>query len=386
MLEREAIVADLNVAQQAVAELRSAEEPVDVDALANAIVRLEAVRSELAAIDARQAPALIVPAQPKRPATFTEELRATGLIDNAAAGQYGMALVSRDIFTGASAGVPGAMDILSPDVDPVIDRRPRTTQNILDLLPVRSTGTDQVKYFIQTGFTNAAAVVPRRVGGNFGAFAESDLTMEARTANVERVGHWIRTDNSTLQDSGQLQAVVEDELSWGIRSVVESMLLAPTHTPNGLPSLVADAQQATYAAGASGAELIDAVREAKRLAEVALLPADFVIMDPAAYMAIEVAKNASGSYLSSGPFGGAAGALWGLTPVVSQTITPGTIVVGSTRGVTLFSRRQTEISISTETNDDFLRGAVRILANSRLALVNRRPECMVVLTEEGAGE
>lgn len=384
-IEREALVADLNLAQQAVADLRSAEE-VDSDALAAAIVKLEAVRSELAATDARQTPALIVPAQPKRPATFTEELRESGLLDRAAAGQFGTTVVQRDIFTGAAAGVSGALDILTPDIDPVIDRRPRTVSNILDLLPVRSTGTDQVKYFIQTGFTNAAATVARRSGSNYGAYAESDLSVEPRTANVVKVGHYVRSDADSLSDAGQLQALVEDELAWGIRAVVEAQLLAPTNTPQGLPSLLADAQQATYAAGASGAELIDAVREAKKMAEVSLLPGDFVILDPAAYMAIEVAKNASGSYLGNGPFGGANGALWGLTPVVSQTITPGTIVVGSTRGVTLFSRRATEISVSSETADDFLRDAIRVKASARLALVVRRPEAMVVLTEQGAGE
>jgi HK97 family phage major capsid protein len=382
MLEREQLVSELNQAQSAVAELRSAEE-VDSDALAAAIVKLEAVRSELGALDARQAPALIVPAQPKRPTSFTDELRESGVIDRAVAGQFGTTVVQRDVFTGT--GVSGAQDILTPMTDEVIDRRPRTVQNVLDLLPVRSTGTDQVKYFIQTNFANAAAVVPRRTGSNFGSYAESDLSVEPRTANVVKVGHYVRTDADSLADAGQLQALIEDELAWGIRSVVEAQLLSPTNTAQGLPSLLADAQTGTYAAGASGAELIDAVREAKRQAEVALLPADFVIMDPASFMAIEVSKNASGSYLGNGPFGGANGQLWGLTPVVSQTITPGTIVVGSTRGVTLFSRRQTEVSVSTETADDFLRDAVRVKASARLALVNRRPECVVVLTAEGSG-
>ena len=110
-------------------------------------------------------------------------------------------------------------------------------------------------------------------------------------------------------------------------------------------------------------------------------------MSPGVAAAIETSKNASGSYLGAGPFGsGAFGGLWGLTPVISFMLPENSVVVGSTRGVTLFSRRQTEITVSENVGDDFLRDAVRIKASARLALANRRPECMVVLTEEGAGE
>jgi HK97 family phage major capsid protein len=381
MLERDALISELNAASARVAELRSAEE-VDTDALTSAIVGLSAVREELSALDARQAP-VFTPAQaaPSAPTTFVGALRETGLIDRAVAGERGTVLVEgRDIFTGT--GVAGAQDIVIPQYESTIERRLRTEQTILDVLPVRTTNSDTIVYFMETGFSNAAAPVARRANGTYGSYAESDITIAKRTANCVKIGHYVRTDADSLADAGQLQSILEDELGYGVRQNIEAQLLADTNTTNGLPSLLVDAQGMTYAAGADGAAKLDAIRQAKTLAEVALLPADFVAMNPADIEAIDLAKDGSERYLANGPFAGGPQTIWGLTVVTSHSLPAGKIVVGSTRAVALYSRRATEVTVSDNVGEDFLEDALRIKASARLALANKRPEAMVVITEE----
>jgi HK97 family phage major capsid protein len=378
MLERETLIASLNEAGAAVAALRQAE-VVDTDALTSAIILLDAIRCELSAHDVTSTPAVIVPAAPAAPATFASALRETGIIDRAVNGQFGNAQIEgRDIFTG---GGMGSLDILVPEYDGTIDRRPRRALTLLDVVPVRATTAETLNVFVQTGFSSAAAPVARRTGGTYGSYVESGISVERQTVTVAKVGHYVRTDIDSLADQGQLDSLLQDELAYGVREAIEAQLVAATDTTNGIKSLLTGAQEMTYAIDADGAAKLDAIRLAKTASELALLPADFVALNPLDIEAIELAKDGMERYLAGGPFAGGPATVWGLNIVVNHALPAGTMIVGSTRAVTLFTRRNTEIMVSENVGDDFLQDAVRIKASARVALSNRRPEAMVVITE-----
>jgi HK97 family phage major capsid protein len=386
MLERDALVSELNAAQAAVADLRNAEE-TDTDALTSAIVRLSAVREELAAHDATRTPATITPAAPAARKTLGQEIAESDVLTRGV-GASGR-IENRDVFT--SPTEVGGLDIVVPDYAAGIDARPVAPLSFLDLMPVVPTPSDTVVFFKQTGFTNAAAGVPRRSGGTYGAYQTSDIAIDKVTVSVAKIGHAIITDSDTLADREGIAALLSTEGVYGVREAMEQQLLASTDTTNGLTSVVVTgegrAQTHTYSNGADGAEILDAIREAKTKAEVAQLPANVVVVSPQVRETIELAKDGSESYIGAGPFAGPNGTVWGMTLVTTYNLEDASnIVVGSTQALRLRSRRGIDVETSNSHEGLFLQDGIAIKVSGRFALENRRPEAWVVISEAPAEE
>lgn len=396
-MDREALVAQLNRSLEALAELRSAEGS-DVEELTRAIAQVEADRVALAAFDTRQAPAQVAAGSSAAPQTqrLADALRERGLNDN----REVQIVTQRDIWTGTEEGpnkTGEALDIVVPEFDSEIDRRPRGALSLLDIIPVRPISSDTLIYYKQTGFTNNAAGKARRVDAGdgtdtFGAYSQSSISTEKVTVSVQSIGHTVVTDEISLEDSDQLEMLVADEGVFGVREELERQLLATDDTANGISSIAKTgtgrAQTHSYTAGAdkgeTGAAFLDALREAKTKAEEAKLPADFVVVSPAQAELIDLAKNDSGNYLAGGPFAGDSRRPWGLTVVTSfQMPSSYKALVGSTRKLWLLARRGISVRKG-YTGNQFAQDAVTIKVSGRFALKNVRPEAFVVITEEEA--
>jgi HK97 family phage major capsid protein len=387
-VDRENLMAELNKLAANAAELRSAD-TTDTDAILDVTARINAVRAELSVIDARDIPAAPV-AAPSAHKSFGSAAVETGVFDR---GVGASVVVERDIFTGT--GVAGALDIIVPDFTPGIDARPRAALTLLDVMPAVPTSSDTVVFFVQTGFTNNAAGVPRRVTANgsstYGSYQLSDIEIVKKTAAVAKIGHALITDEDSLADRDGLSALLNSEGVYGVREAVERQLLGASDTANGLSSLIVTgagrAQSQEYAFGGDGADLLDAIRQAKTKAEVAQLPADFVVLSPEAKELVELAKDGEERYLGAGPFAGANGTIWGLAVVTSYNLPEGVdAVVGSTRAVRLRVRRGVEVAMSNSHEGLFLKDGLAIKVSGRFAVENTRPEAMVVISQADSDE
>lgn len=298
-----------------------------------------------------------------------------------------------DLFTGANYGVAGAIEGVVPAYEPEVMRRLRPGVQLLDLLGFTPISSDQVVYYQQTGYTAAAKSLPRRTGqapnDDYAAPAKSSLSIVKKTAHVTKTSVYTRTDWDTLADFGQLDAIVRDELVWDVRREVERQLFADTQaSDDDLPSLLAGAQTASFAPGADPNEaalnLILGIRHAKTMARLSYLPVTFCAMEPEAIEQVETYRTQIGSFLAGGPFAGPQSSIWGLTIVDSDRLVGrGKTIVGSTLGFSGYLRKSCEVSAG-QINDDFVKGAVALKADIRLAAAIKRPEAFVVLSEGAA--
>lgn len=383
---RDNLMGELNKLADRAAALREGE---DVDALIEVTARINAVRAEIAVLDAREVPTAPAPvAVEAAPRSFGEAALQTGFVERGINGTPGV--VNRDVFSGPAAG---GLDVVVPDFTPGIDAEPRNAVTVLDLIPTVPTSSDTVTFYVQTGFVNASAAIPRRAGSpeTYGAYQLSDVTVEKKTVPVVKIGHAFPTDEDTLADSPALAALLNRDGIDGVRRELESQLLAASDTANGLSSLIVTgagrAQVQPVADAADGEELIQAVRQAKTKCETAAIPARFVLLTPEAREAIELATAEDGHYLGGGPFAAANGSLWGLPMVTSYFLPEGVAgVVGSFEKVRLRVRRGIEVQMTNSHADDFLKDAIKIKVSGRYALENTRPEAMVVLSEAGDEE
>ena len=395
-MNREQLAAELNKRSEVLTGLLSADTR-DAEAIASATLEVEAISAQIRATDVATTPTTIATRDSVAVSPNAEAFRA--LQTGAASGAETMVSLDanvRDIFSGSPS--IGGLDVVVPEFDAIIDRRPRRNLGFLDILPVRTTVSDTVVYYVQTGFSSGVTTVAKRSGSpaDFAAYGQSNVSIVKRTATVQTLGTYVRTSRETLADASQVQAIVEDEILYSLREKIHNLIVAASDEEGSeLPSIaVVDgdnrAQSMTYTlAGDDNADrvaLIEAIRKAKTAARKALLPADFVALSPAAYEAIQLAKNSIGQYIAGGPFVGDEDTIWGLKMIEVDALsdndeTPfGRVVVGSTRGITFYARQSMELGYSENFNDDFVRNAAEIRGNVRCTLTNRRPNCVVVVT------
>jgi HK97 family phage major capsid protein len=294
-------------------------------------------------------------------------------------GLYG----NKDLYTmspTANANVPFGFGPVQ--VDPGIVPLGQRTVRIRDLFPVQRTQASVIEFFRVSGFTNNASVVPERdttVSPNvYGAKPHSNLSFLSATAPVRTIAHWETAHRNTLDDVDLLAGIVNNELLYGLRLAEDNQILNGTgngedllgilNTPNiqGLSRAVND----NYA---------DALRRAMTKAFLAYYEPTGVVLHPVDWEAIELLKATTGQYIIvTNVAVGATKQVWRLPVVDTPAIAQGTALVGSFGiGATLYDRMNANIRIAEQHSDLFIRNAVLVLAEERLALATKRPESFV---------
>jgi HK97 family phage major capsid protein len=111
-----------------------------------------------------------------------------------------------------------------------------------------------------------------------------------------------------------------------------------------------------------------------------------VVVHPSDWEKLELAKDAQGQYLIalSVAMGGEP-KVWRMPVVDTPAIAQGTCLTGAFgTGAQLYDREQANIRISEQHSDFFIRNAIVILAEQRLALAVKRPEAFVKVTFDNA--
>ena len=126
----------------------------------------------------------------------------------------------------------------------------------------------------------------------------------------------------------------------------------------------------------------DSIRRAATLSFLAYYEPSGVVVHPSDWEKIELTKNQFGSYLMAVSMQlGAEARIWRIPVIDTPAMPEGTALVGAFgTGAQLYDREQATIRISEQHADFFVRNAVVILAEQRLALATKRPESFVQVT------
>lgn len=290
----------------------------------------------------------------------------------------------KDVFTDLPSGSPGAFGRIQRD--PLVPMAFRSFR-VRDLFPVVRTDAAAIEFFRVTGFNNAASVVPERDGSAFALKPHSNLSVEGDTASVRTIAHWEVAARNVLDDEPVLQGIVENELMYGLQLTEDYQILQGTGTGQDLlgilntPGIQSIAQGTSPSTGDDNA--IDVVRRAMTLAFLANYEATGVVADPITWQDMELGRDKDGRYLIYAVAGapGAAPQVWRLPVVVTPAMPAATALVGSFGlGATLYDRQQANIRVAEQHDDYFVRNAVVVLAEERLALATKRPESFVKCT------
>lgn len=294
---------------------------------------------------------------------------------------------TKDIYSALPSGTPGSFG--SVQRDPMV-LPPMRTRRVRDLFPSRTTTAAVIEYFRMTGFTNNAASVAERDGGSFAAKPQSSFSFVGEQAPVRTLAHWEAAHRNVLADEPQLRSIIDNELLYGLRLQEDSQILTGNGSGENLRGILETTGIQTYdwSAGLVGDNKADAIRRAATLSFLAYYEPTGVVLHPNDWEDIELSKDDNGQYLVAVSVAmGGEPKLWRIPVVDTPAMTEGTALVGAFgTGAQLYDREQASIRISEQHADFFVRNAIVVLAEQRLALAVKRPEAFVAVSFDGAPE
>jgi HK97 family phage major capsid protein len=309
-------------------------------------------------------------------------------------GDVGSMWGRKDVYSALPTNTPGSFGTIQRD-EMVIP--PMRTRRVRDLFPVRTTTAAVIEYFQMRGFTtpgttavNAASSVAERVGAAFGQKPQSSFQFIGQQAPVRTLAHWEAAHRNVLADEPQLRSIIDNELLYGLRLQEDAQILNGDGTGENLLGILnSGTQQYAWSDGATTPvpdTKADAIRRAATLAFLAYYEPSGVVLHPNDWEDIELTKNEQGTYLMAMSMQvGAEARIWRMPIVDTPAIEEGTALIGAFgTGAQIYDREQASIRISEQHADFFVRNAIVILAEQRLALATKRPESFVTIDFDAA--
>jgi len=295
---------------------------------------------------------------------------------------------TKDVYSALPSGTPAAFGTITRD--PIVTQQHRRTR-VRDLFPTRRTNSAVIEYFRMSGFTNAASVVPERASSAFGAKPQTTMAFTGVQAPVRTIAHWEAAHRNVLADEPQLRSIIDNELLYGLRLHEDYQILSGAGTSEDLTGILNTSGIQTYSWSAGATTPVadgkaDAIRRAATLSFLAYYEPTGVILNPNDWEDIELFKDSNGQYLMAISIqSGADARIWRIPVVDTPAITSGTALIGSFgQGAQLYDREEATIRVSEQHSDFFVRNAIVVLAEQRLALAVKRPESFVKVTFDAA--
>lgn len=215
--------------------------------------------------------------------------------------------------------------------------------------------------------------------------AESTYLWNSASDFFRTIAHFTNVSRQALSDVPWLRAQLDSELIYGLNIKEEAEILSGAGTGVHLNGIITQAtafDTATYNTGSW--QRIDQLRKAKlqaRLAGLASYAPSAYVLHPGDMEALELTKDSYGRYLIGDPQGGPGieiKTIWGLPVVESDSITPGTFLVGPfDTGAILLDRQSVTVEISFEHASNFTANLATILCEERVGLAVQVPSAFV---------
>ncbi len=239
--------------------------------------------------------------------------------------------------------------------------------NLLDVLPIGATNSNQVHYTREDVFTSdAKEQIEGAVKG------ESDLTFKLVEEPVRTVAHFIKLSTQVLDDAPALESYVNLRLQHGVRARLQRQIIQGNGTSPNIAGFSASGRHTAFTPTASENGL-DAINRAKYAVIAADYSPNVVLLNPADWGAIEREKVTGGGYtLGDGAAvtyvaNGMIPQVWGLTVIPSNDVPAGKFFVMDSQAVQLWMRQAAIVEMG-YVNNDFTSNLVTLRAELRAAL------------------
>lgn len=206
------------------------------------------------------------------------------------------------------------------------------------------------------------------------------VNFELESAPVVTIAGWIAASRQVLADAPQLQSYIDGRMRYALMAAVERMLLYGTGIAGQLTGIINTPGIQTITMTGNQTEL-DVIRLAAAMVRVQEYQPTAILLHPNDWAQIELLKGTDRHYVWVQVPNGGEMRLWRVPVVESTVINENQFLIGAFGlGAKIWDRQQATIRISEHHEDFFVRNAVAILAEMRLALTVYRPTAFVLGT------
>ncbi|MDH3232209.1 MAG: phage major capsid protein [Alphaproteobacteria bacterium] len=266
-----------------------------------------------------------------------------------------------------------AGDIIWSDRETEIVGIPRRRLKIRNLLTPGSTDSNLIEYAKMITRDNQAGMVSEGVQK-----PESNYVWDQASAAVRTIAHFVHVSRQAFDDAKQLQTEIDGELRYGLDFKEEEQLLTGDGLGQNISGLITEATAYVSAFAVTGETMIDQLRKGLLQATLAEYPADGIVLHPTDWARIELTKDTTLQYLFATIIQMAGPQLWGRPVVDTQSMTVDKFLCGAFRpAATIYDRMGTEVLISSEDRDNFIKNMYTIRGEKRLAMAIKRPAALI---------
>jgi HK97 family phage major capsid protein len=285
--------------------------------------------------------------------------------------------------------IPAVTAPATTTIDTNIVTGVRRRLTVADLLGTETISGNALTYFIEGALEGDFATVAELGKKPQLHYADPTPVTEALT----KIAGFLKESDEILEDVPWLVSAINNRLLYQLALTEENQLLSGSGTGTNLRGLLNRSGVQTVAA-ANKTDNADALfRGITAVLQNGGLDADGIVMNPADYQTLRLAKDGNQQYYGGGFFAGEYGQggiiqqppVWGLRTVVTPAIAAGTALVGAF-GQAASTIRKGGVRVDTTNTDvdDFEYNRVTVRAEERLALAVRRPAAFAKVTFSSA--
>ncbi len=267
-------------------------------------------------------------------------------------------------------------DVIAPTRVEGVKFDPSKPSHIREIMPIGSTDSDVVRYVKETAYSDGASF--KQEGATL---SQTDFELEAKDANVRKLGTYLRVSEEMMDDYKQLVSYLSARVPSKIMAVEDDQILNGNGSNPNLSGLFTDGS--AFSAGSFASSVADAnefdvlVASMNQLA-LANYQADYICLNPSDFHKILLLKDSNNAYLKDQVYAGLQPNFMGVPVVMNTAVTAGKFLVGNfALGTQLWVREGISLGIYREDGVNVREGFVTIRVKERVALTNYNPNAFV---------
>ena len=295
-----------------------------------------------------------------------------GAIDNLVKGNTNAAAF--EIKADMTMGADYTGEVVPADRVPGFKFDPNRPQNMRQIIPNGSTGSDVVRFVKESGYSNGAAAAAE--GSTLG---QTDFDMTATSVNVEKIGTYLRISEEMLADTAQLTSYISNRVPAKLLEVEDDQILGGNGSSPNLNGLYnSDTNFDTSSSGAfyqsvDSANEFDVLVAAINQLALSNYKPNYILLNPTDFHKILLLKDSQSRYLKDQVYQGLQPSFMGVPVIINNEVNAGTFFVGDFNSCQLWIRENLSVSFHREDGTNIRDGFVTVRCQERVALATYLP-------------
>lgn len=247
--------------------------------------------------------------------------------------------------------------------------------NVIDVIPMLTTGRDTIKYMKVTTWDNNAAEAAES-----GAFGEAALALTEQSDEVEKIAVFLPVTDEQLEDVAGLAGFINTQLTLMIRGKLDGQIL---QGDGSTPSLLGTVNISGIQTQTKGNDPVpDAIYKSFTAIRVtAFAEPSVLFIHPNDWQGVRLLTTADGIYIFGSPMEAGPQRIWGVPVVQTTRAAEGTGVTGDyARYSNLYMRSGVVLKVTDSHGSLFVEGVQVIRATLRVAMVHYRDTAFCKIT------